>query len=120
MAKHALASALGTSAGDTGTDEPTMRGDSQWLPRFIRKRDADYEIATGFDVTCVIGTVAFDALSDESATVAAFKLIGQHDAPGIYTFPGERSLIHVIVEHEEGGTRYEVQSHQASVADSAE
>jgi len=41
----------------------------------------------GFDVTCVIGRVTFDPDASMTPTVAAFALIGEHDAPGTYVFP---------------------------------
>lgn len=40
----------------------------------------------GFDVTCVIGRVDYDG-GNMSPVVAAFHLIAEHEAPGLYTFP---------------------------------
>jgi hypothetical protein len=53
-----------------------------------------------FDVTCVIGTVVYDDLSSEAANAVAFRLIGEHNAPGTYSFPmANGGTIRVIVEH---------------------
>lgn len=41
----------------------------------------------GFDITCIIGSVIFDDLADMHPTTAAFSIIGEHRAPGIYSFP---------------------------------
>jgi len=43
-----------------------------------------------FDVTCVVGTV--DLTNDPTAEaphVAAFRLIAEHNAEGVYNFPHE-------------------------------
>lgn len=61
----------------------------------------------GFDVTCVIGRVEFDALTEglRSPNEAAMALIARHDAEGTYTYPMQdgRSC-HVTVEYT-GGPR---------------
>jgi hypothetical protein len=42
----------------------------------------------GFDITCVIGHVDIDPYGEgEPAHVVAFKLIAEHDSPGVYKFP---------------------------------
>lgn len=41
----------------------------------------------GFDVVCVLGHISPSPDGTESATLAAFRLIAEHDAPGEYTFP---------------------------------
>lgn len=43
----------------------------------------------GFDVTCVIGRVEFDATGDLSPHEAAFLLIARHDTRGTFCFPME-------------------------------
>lgn len=41
-----------------------------------------------FDITCVIGTVTYgDDPEAPSPHVAAFMLIGEHDSPGVFSFP---------------------------------
>lgn len=57
--------------------------------------------ARGFDVTCVVGRVTFDE-GDIPANVAAFMLIAQHGAEGVFTFPREDgSVQRVTVERED-------------------
>lgn len=50
---------------------PTMHGDGQ-----------------GFDVVATIGQVRFGS-GDESAVVAAMRIIGEHNREGVYRFPHE-------------------------------
>ena len=54
-------------------------------PHTARKARAR-TIPDGFDVTCVIGRVSFGD-GDESPDMAAYRLISEHAAPGVYSFP---------------------------------
>jgi hypothetical protein len=53
--------------------------------------DETDRFAEGFKVVVEteIGEVKFDDGSDERAVEAAFKLIGRHNAQGVYRFPHE-------------------------------
>lgn len=63
------------------------------------KRSIEDPPPGGFDVTCVIGRVEFGE-GDEHSSVVAFKLIAQHDAPGVYSFPNaDGTTCRVTVEH---------------------
>lgn len=57
----------------------------------------------GFDVTCVIGRVEFgDPGHAADPRVAAFMLIAEHGAPGLYSFPNpDGTICTVDVEHQE-------------------
>jgi len=53
----------------------------------------------GFDVVCTIGRVDLVDCGPHSPSEAAFLLIGQHNAPGVYSFPAENGgTMHVTVE----------------------
>lgn len=55
----------------------------------------------GFDVTCVIGSVVFDAMGDMTPVEAAYLLIARHGAPGSFEFPQAEGGTHrVIVEYD--------------------
>lgn len=55
----------------------------------------------GFDVTCVIGRVTFDPDAIGDPYTAAFVLIGEHNAPGTFTFPNaDGGTVVVSVAHE--------------------
>jgi hypothetical protein len=51
---------------------------------------------TGFDVVCTIGHVEFGD-GEDHAYVAAMKLIVEHEAPGMYQFPGECGTVEVYI-----------------------
>lgn len=53
-------------------------------------------LATSFDVTCVIGTVVMDGQGTENPHMAAFRLIAEHDAPGVYSFPNAYGMQTVV------------------------
>jgi len=54
-----------------------------------------------FDVTCVVGSVFVSEDGNQSPVAAAFQIIAEHDAPGVFTFPLEGyGTFRVTVEHE--------------------
>lgn len=53
----------------------------------LRARKLSGDLETGFDVTCVVGRVEYDANGDMSPHKAAFIIIAEQDMPGTYTFP---------------------------------
>jgi hypothetical protein len=63
-----------------------------------RETYEDMSWPNGFDVTCSIGRVTFGN-GQETARVAAFKLIAEHGTDGDFSFPSEKGgTIHVIVD----------------------
>lgn len=57
----------------------------------IKKLQSERDKAEGsFQVTCVIGTVSFGfGATGPSPDEEAFRLIANHEAEGLYTFPHE-------------------------------
>lgn len=51
----------------------------------------------GFDVTCIIGRVAF-GFGERTAYEAALTLIGQHGTDGTFTFPAPHGTTYVTIE----------------------
>jgi hypothetical protein len=61
-------------------DSATRRRVGKGYP--LRNPDVD-----GFDVVCKVGRVSFNDKTGMPPHVAAFQLIAEHDAPGVYSFP---------------------------------
>jgi len=68
----------------------------------VVKPDAVTELP-GFDVVCTVGRVVFGQSGDDTPVTAAFRLIGEHDAEGFYSFPrpdGRTCTVNVMHVHE--------------------